>query len=148
MDKGVPSFGFPTQPYSSSQDSFELSTSPLNVQNSQDFTTPSGFPNDFVSASKGGTFSALVKYSNEFVPTLDTHLVYKKWVEQYVSQEIVDITSEGGGLSSADIRNLFSSSANTPLTYNNLTGVFTLNKNLSTYTNDIGFLIIIKSSSL
>lgn len=134
------SYNIPTQPYVTPQQAFELNPDTKTVTNSQDFTRPEGFPNDYVPQSTGGNFYGLVGYNSTFTPTLGTHIVHKSWVEGYVSQALVDLIAEGGGLGSDDIRNLFSSSANTPLTYNNLTGVFTLNKNLSTYTNDIGFL--------
>lgn len=134
------SYNIPTQPYVTPQQAFELNPDTKTVTNSKDFTRPGGFPNDYVSQSTGGNFYGLVGYNSNFTPTLGTHIVHKSWVEGYVSQSLVDLIAEGGGLGSDDIRNLFSSSANTPLTYNNLTGVFTLNKNLSTYTNDIGFL--------
>lgn len=134
------SYNIPTQPYVTPQQAFELNPDTKTITNSQDFTRPEGFPNDYVPQSTGGNFYGLVGYNSTFTPTLGTHIVYKSWVEGYVSQALVDLIAEGGGLGSDDIRNLFSSSANTPLTYNNLTGVFTLNKNLSTYTNDIGFL--------
>ena len=134
------SYNIPTQPYVTPQQAFELNPDTKTVTNSQDFTRPDGFPNDYVPQSTGGNFYGLVGYNSTFTPTLGTHIVYKSWVEGYVSQAIVDLIAEGGGLGSDDIRNLFSSSANTPLTYNNLTGTFTLNKNLSQYTNDAGFL--------
>lgn len=134
------SYNIPTQPYVTPQQAFELNPDIKAPQNSQDFVRPDGFPSDYVPQSTGGTFYGLIGYNSTFTPTLNTHIVYKSWVEGYVAQEIADLVAEGGGLGSDDIRNLFSSSASTPLTYNNLTGVFTLNKNLSAYTNDAGFL--------
>ena len=134
------SYNIPTQPYVTPQQAFELNPDIKAPQNSQDFVRPDGFPSDYVPQSTGGTFYGLIGYNSTFTPTLNTHIVYKSWVEGYVAREIADLVAEGGGLGSDDIRNLFSSSASTPLTYNNLTGVFTLNKNLSAYTNDAGFL--------
>lgn len=131
MDKGLPSFGFATQPYSTSQDSFELGTGSKTTQSSHDFTIPAGFPNDFVSASKGGIFSGLVKYNDEFTLTLDTHFVYKKWVEDYVATEVGTLEST---LSDSYIKGLFGASA-APLTYN--AGIFTLDTDLSKYNNSV-----------
>ncbi len=136
------SYNIPTQPYVTPQQAFELNPDTKTVTNSQDFTRPEGFPNDYVPQSTGGNFYGLVGYNSNFTPTLGTHIVHKSWVEGYVSQSLVDLIAEGGGLGSDDIRNLFSSSANTPLTYNNLTGVFTLDKNLASYTNNANFITL------
>lgn len=136
------SYNIPTQPYVTPQQAFELNPDTKTITNSQDFTRPEGFPNDYVPQSTGGNFYGLVGYNSTFTPTSGTHIVYKSWVEGYVSQAIVDLIAEGGGLGSDDIRNLFSSSANTPLTYNSLTGVFTLDKNLASYTNNANFITL------
>jgi hypothetical protein len=135
MDKGLPSHGFPTQPYVTTQEDFELSGGGKTTQSSQDFTRPLGASGDFVSASKGGTFYGLISYDPILTPSLNPHIPNIGWVKTYVQSQI---GSEQ--LTDAYIRGLISSSASTPLTYNNGTGVFTLNKNLSAYTNDAGFL--------
>ena len=93
---------------------------------------------DYVPASVGGTFGGLVGYSGAYTLTGALNFTYKSWVEDYVDAAIVNL--ETGGLSQSTILGWLSTTANTPLTYNNLTGVFTLNKNLSQYTNDAGFL--------
>lgn len=138
MSDRIGSYGFPTQPYVNPQQSFELSPDNTSKVNSQDFTRPEGFSKDFVSAANGGSFYGLVSYNSALSLTGNTNLVYKSWVENYVTNAIAEV--EAGGLSQATIRKWFSSSSNPPLTYNNLTGEFTLDKNLSSYTNDIGFL--------
>lgn len=109
------------------------------IKYSMDFVTPSGTL-DYVKSSVGGSFFGLVSYGGGYTPTSNYNLVYKSWVEGYVAQELADLIAEGGGLGADDIRALFSSSVSTPLTYDNLTGIFTLDKNLSAYTNDTGFL--------
>ena len=101
------SYNIPTQPYVTPQQAFELNPDTKTITNSQDFTRPEGFPNDYVPQSTGGNFYGLVGYNSTFTPTSGTHLVYKSWVEGYVSQAIVDLIAEGGGLGSDDIRNLF-----------------------------------------
>jgi hypothetical protein len=132
MDRGSPSHGFPTQPYTSSQEDFELSGGSKTTQSSQDFTRPLGFSEDFVLASKGGIFFGLVSYDPVLAPTLDVNIPNIGWVKDHVAAEIA-----AEQLTDGYIRGLFSS-AGAPLSYN--AGVFTLNKNLSAYTNDAGFL--------
>ena len=106
------------------------------------FVQPSGTL-DYVPSSTGGNFFGLVSYGSTYTLSNPLNFTYKSWVEGFVAQELADLIAEGGGLGADDIRALFSSSASTPLTYDNTTGIFTLNKNLSQYTNDTNFITLL-----
>ena len=93
---------------------------------------------DYVPKSIGGTFDSLIGYTTDLTSSIisNNHITNKKYVDDA-------ITAALGGELTIDYslaRPYFSSSAGTPLSYASATGIFTLNKNLSQYTNDAGFL--------
>ena len=93
---------------------------------------------DYVPKSIGSTFDSLIGYTTDLTSSIisNNHITNKKYVDDA-------ITAALGGELTIDYslaRPYFSSSAGTPLSYASATGIFTLNKNLSQYTNDAGFL--------
>ena len=112
------------------------------IKYSLDFVPPNpgspGTINDYVPKSLGGTFDSLIGYTTDLTASIlnNNHITNKKYVDDA-------ITAALGGELTIDYslaRPYFSSSAGTPLSYASATGIFTLNKNLSQYTNDAGFL--------
>lgn len=92
---------------------------------------------DYVPKSIGGTFDSLIGYTTDLTASIlsDNHIINKKYVDDAITNAIT-----GGGIDWTEARPYFSSAAGTPLTYSEATGEFTLDKNLSVYTNDIGFI--------
>ena len=129
-----PSYDLKSQPILTPSQNYELEPDNTAPKSSYDLTRPTeGFPTDYVSRTYGGSFYGLVKYNSGYSITDNFHLVYKSWVEDYVATSISEL--EAGGLSKLTILGWLSSATGTPLTYNNATGVFTLNKDLSQYNN-------------
>ena len=129
-----PSYDIKSQPILTPSQNYELEPDNTAPKSSYDLTRPTeGFPTDYVSRTYGGSFYGLVKYNSGYSITDNFHLVYKSWVEDYVATSIAEL--EAGGLSKPTILGWLSSAAGTPLTYNNATGVFTLDKDLSQYNN-------------
>lgn len=93
---------------------------------------------DYVPKSLGGTFDSLIGYTTDLTASIisNNHITNKK----YVDDAIVAALGGGAIIDYSLARPYFSSSAGTPLSYASATGIFTLNKNLSQYTNDAGFL--------
>jgi hypothetical protein len=93
---------------------------------------------DYVPKSIGGTFDSLIGYTTDLTSSIisNNHITNKKYVDDAIAAAL------GGGavIDYSLARPYFSSSAGTPLSYASATGIFTLNKNLSQYTNDIGFI--------
>lgn len=88
---------------------------------------------DYVPKSIGGTFDALIGYTTQLIPTDPKHLTTKKYVDDAIAAGV------SGTIDWTLARAQVSSAAGTPLTYASATGIFTLNKALSNYTNDAGF---------
>ena len=111
------------------------------IKYSLDFVPPNpgspGTITDYVPKSLGGTFDSLIGYTTDLTTSIvsDNHITNKKYVDDAIASAIT-----GGSIDWTEARPYFSSAAGTPLTYSELTGVFTLDKNLSEYTNDIGFI--------
>lgn len=91
---------------------------------------------DYVPKSIGGTFDSLIGYTTDLTTSIvsNNHITNKKYVDDAIAAGV------SGTIDWTLAREQVSSLAGTPLTYEVSTGVFTLNKNLSQYTNDIGFL--------
>jgi len=96
--------------------------------------TGGGTITDYVPKSIGGTFDALIGYTTQLAIVGNTTLTTKKYVDDSVASAI------GGDIDWTQARLQVSSFAGTPLTYSSATGIFTLNKALSNYTNDAGFI--------
>ena len=113
-----------------------------NAESSYRFVEPIGGGvdpiTDYVSKANGGTFQNLIMYPSALSITGNYDIVYKTWVDDAIS------TAIGGG-STVDYslaRPYFSvaNSATSPLSYESSTGVFTLNRYLSKYVNDTGYI--------
>ena len=93
---------------------------------------------DYVPKSIGGTFDSLIGYTTDLTSSIvaNNHITNQKYVDEAI------LAALGGGsvIDYSLARPYFSSAAGTPLTYSEATGVFTLDKNLSEYTNDVGFI--------
>ena len=137
MLRRSPSHDVKTQPNPTVQNAFEVSPDDRAPSSSKKFITPPGYDLDFVSASRGGIFYGIVRYGDGVIPSLPKHIPHIEWVEDYVTTSINNLIS--GDLSATYIRSLFSSTSNV-LTYNATNGQFSLNRNLSAYTNDAGFI--------
>ena len=101
---------------------------------------------DYVPKSIGGTFDALIGYTADLTSSIvsNNHITNKK----YVDDAIVAALGGSAVIDYSLARPYFSSSAGTPLSYTSATGIFTLNKNLSQYTNDAGFITLIIANAI
>ena len=90
---------------------------------------------DYVPKSTGGTFDALIGYTTTPTISGNNDIVYKKWVDD-------SIISAMGTIDYSLARNYFSvaNPSTSPLSYAYATGIFTLNRNLSKYANDVGYI--------
>lgn len=109
-----------------------------SVPHSIDFIPPTpglGFLRDV-----GGVVYGKLTYQYDYNLTNPLDLPHKGWVENYVTNLLTDLTTGEGGLSEGVIKGLFSAVPNPILTYNSSTGVFTLDTDLSKYSNTPGFI--------
>jgi len=135
-----PSYDFNIPPIPTIQESFELNPDITTTKNSYDFLpgggTSGGVITDYVKASIGGTFFGIIRYDIGVSPTGDDDIPDILWTKNYVDGKISEL--QLGGLSQGTVRTWFS--ATSPILYDSLTGIFSLDTRLSLYTNDIGFL--------
>ena len=106
-----------------------------SVPHSIDFIPPTpglGFLRDV-----GGVVYGKLTYQYPYNLTNPLDLPHKGWVENYVTNLLTDLTTGEGGLSEGVIKGLFSAVPNPILTYNSSTGVFSLDTDLSKYSNSI-----------
>ena len=115
-----PSYDIKTQPILTPGQNYNLEPDNTAPKSSYDFTRPTeGFPTDFVSQSKGGTFFNKIKYSSHFTYT-DLDLVTKKFVVDSIGA--IDL----GGIETTLLTSLSIFPANDLLSYNNTNGRFSL----------------------
>lgn len=113
-----------------------------NAESSYRFVEPIGGGGDpitdYVSKANGGTFQNLIMYPSALSITGNYDIVYKKWVDDAISTAI-----GGGGTVDYSLARPYFSVANpttSPLSYSSSTGVFILNRYLSKYVNDTGYI--------
>ena len=141
-NKLSPSYDFKVTVVPTIQNNFELDPDKTTALPSYDFlqegdnSSISGSITDYVKASIGGTFFGIIKYGNTVCLQSVQDIPHIGWVMEYVQSELNNLIN--GSLFQASIKSLFS--ANSPLNYDPGSGTFSLDTNLSSFINDIGFI--------
>ena len=107
MTRRYPSYNFNIPAIPTTQDYFDLNPDTKSISSSKDFVRPPGFNSDFVSSSDGGTFYNTIGYPSVISITNDYEIVYKKWVEDYVTS-ITDIIEGDVSVDSALLQYVYS----------------------------------------
>ena len=141
-NKLSPSYDFKVTVVPTIQNNFELDPDKTTALPSYDFlqegdnSSISGSITDYVKASIGGIFFGIIEYGNTVCPRNVQDIPHIGWVMEYVQSELNNLIN--GSLFQASIKSLFS--ANSPLDYDPGSGTFSLDTNLSSFINDIGFI--------
>ena len=143
LPNSKPSYTFGTSGTYTSGTPIDINPETLgNAESSYRFVEPIGGGvdpiTDYVPKSTGGTFDAIIGYTTDLTAsiTANNHITNKKYVDDAISSAV------GGTIDYSLARPYFSvaNPTTSPLSYSSATGVYTLNRNLSKYANDVGYI--------